>query len=37
MAEALGHANLASVRHYAKYNLKGLETAMAGRTYGEGA
>jgi integrase len=37
VAEALGHANLASVRHYAKYNLKGLETAMAGRTYGEGA
>lgn len=33
VAEALGHANLASVRHYAKYNVKRLETAMGGRTY----
>lgn len=33
VAEALGHANLSSVRHYAKYNTKRLETAMGGRSY----
>lgn len=33
VAEALGHANLSSVRHYARYDLRRLETAMAGRSY----
>lgn len=34
VAEGLGHANPASVRHYAKHNLKRLEKATAGRTCG---
>lgn len=34
VAEALGHANLPSVRHYARYNTARLETAIGGRTYG---
>lgn len=36
VAEALGHANLASVRHYAKYRTAKLAAAMGGRSYGSG-